>query len=364
MINQKRIMLLVTENCNLKCTYCYEHQKNKKKMSFVTAKAIIDKHLVKCNSNETVVIEVFGGEAFENFPLIKEIEEYISNTYSDLNVIYETTTNGTLIHGNVQEWLSKHKKQFFIALSLDGNKEIHDVNRVFENGKGSFDSIDIEFFANTWPGCPAKMTISEKTLPYLAQGVKYLDGLGFKCDATLSVGVDWNAKKYIPILIEQLNELVEYYTDNPNKKICTLLDMDFRLVLAPIDDDYRFCGAGIDMMCYDTLGNAYPCQGFAPVSIGDDAKEYCDFDEKEFRFNEENFCKRCPWVRLCPNCYAANFQSTGNIQLVDKNLCELYKLCILASSKIQFNRILQKDEITRDDQLVLKAISMVQDGIK
>ena len=70
------------------------------------------------------------------------------------------------------------------------------------------------------------------------------------------------------------------------------------------------------------------------------------------------------FVRLCPNCYAANLQSTGNIQIVDPNLCELYKLCILASAKIQCNRILMKEEFTKDDQLVLKAISKVQKEVK
>ena len=49
MLNQERIMLLVTENCNLNCVYCYEHQKNSKVMSFSMAKDILDKQLSKCN---------------------------------------------------------------------------------------------------------------------------------------------------------------------------------------------------------------------------------------------------------------------------------------------------------------------------
>lgn len=364
MLNQERIMLLVTENCNLNCVYCYEHQKNNKVMSFSMAKDILDKQLSKCDPKAPVVIEVFGGEAFANFKLIKEIEEYVSSQYSHLHVMYETTTNGTLVHGEVQEWLLEHKDQFFIALSLDGTKEMHDVNRIYKNGIGSYDNIDIEFFAKTWPGCPAKMTVSKNTLSHLAEGVKYLDGLGFKCDATLSIGVDWDASKYVPVLIEELNKLVDYYVENDSIPLCTMLNMDLRLIFTPADDDYRFCGAGLDMTCFDTAGNAYPCQGFAPVSIGDGAEEYCNFDEKKFRFTDDNPCKNCPWVRLCPNCYAANLQSTGNIQQIDPNLCELYKLCILASAKIQCNRILKKSDLSRDDQLTLKAISIIQKRIQ
>lgn len=360
MLNQEHIMLLVTEKCNLNCIYCYEHQKNNKIMSFETAKRILDIQLSKYDSAVPVVIEVFGGEAFANFSLIKQINEYLTENYSHLSIMYETTTNGTLVHGEVQEWLTEHKEQFFIALSLDGTKVMHNMNRVFLNGEGTFDSIDVDFFAKTWPGCPAKMTISENTLPYLAEGIKYLDSLGFKCDATLSIGVDWCGEKNTPVLINELNKLVEYYSENPEKKLCTMLDMDLRLIFAPIDDDYRFCGAGVDMTCFDTLGNAYPCQGFAPVSIGEDAAAYKNFDEKKFRFTDDNLCKVCPWVRLCPNCYAANLQSMGNIQLVDSNLCQFYQLCILASAKIQCRRILAKKERNHDDQLVLKAVSIIQ----
>ena len=40
--NHKKIMLIITESCNLRCKYCYEKNKNGKGMSFETAKRIID----------------------------------------------------------------------------------------------------------------------------------------------------------------------------------------------------------------------------------------------------------------------------------------------------------------------------------
>lgn len=356
----KRIMLLVTENCNLHCCYCYEHNKSEKNMPLETARTILDAHLKNAKKNVPIVIELFGGEAFENFPLIKEIDAYLVDTYPDLDIRYETTTNGTLIHGEIREWLYERRDKFFIALSLDGTKEMHNMNRRFASGNGSFQSIDIPFFAQTWKNCPAKMTLSEKTLPYLAEGVRFLDSLGFKCDATLSIGVEWNQEKNLPILTEELGKLVTYYTENPNTQLCTMLNQDLRLIFTPIGDDYRFCGAGLDMVCYDTQGHKYPCQGFAPVSISEQSKDYSDFDETRFRFTDTNKCRQCPWVRLCPNCYAANLQSTGDIQRVDENLCNFFQLCIMASAKIQCSRILQKNSFSQDDKLILKAISIIQ----
>ncbi|MDO5137780.1 MAG: 4Fe-4S cluster-binding domain-containing protein [Oscillospiraceae bacterium] len=363
LLEQERIMLLVTEKCNLKCIYCYEHQKNARVMSFEIAKAVLDEQLPKYSPQKQVVIEVFGGEPFANFKLIRQIDEYLCDTYGHLMISYETTTNGTLVHGEIQDWLRIHKNKFFIALSLDGFKEMHDRNRVFSDGTGSFDSIDIEFFAKTWPGCPAKLTISRETLPYMAEGIKYIHSLGFKCDATLSIGVDWNAEESLPILASELNKLIDYYIKNPEISLCTMLNLDFRLVFTPFDEDYRFCGAGLEMTCYDAKGNSYPCQGFAPVSIGKMSETYMDFDQTKFRLTNDNPCKRCQWLRLCPNCYAANLQSTNDIQQVDPNLCQFFKYCILASAKIQFKRIMNKKQRNHDDQLILKAISMVQKGI-
>lgn len=364
MPDHRRIMLLVTENCNLRCSYCYEHQKNSKKMTFRMARGILDKSLSAVSGTEPVIIELFGGEAFVNFPLIKQIDEYITRKYSHLNILYETTTNGTLVHGEIKEWLRRHKERFLIALSLDGTKEMHNMNRCFENGEGSFDAIDAEFFLETWPGCPAKMTVSEKTLPYLAEGIAYLDRLGFKCDATLSTGSDWNQEKNLPVLAGELEKLTDYYIRKSEISLCTMLDLDLRLIFTPVDSDYRFCGAGLDMICFDTEGGMYPCQGFAPVSIGDAAGIFLDYDEKNFRFTDNNICKKCPWVRLCPNCYAANLQSTGDIQKVDSGLCRFYKMCILASAKIQCRRILRKNEFTHNDQLILKAVSYIQEHME
>lgn len=362
MIEKKRIMLLITENCNLNCVYCYEHNKNSKTMDFDTAKRILDKNLRKIPSGNTVIIELFGGEAFANFQLIKEIESYIQKNYSFINVLYETTTNGTLVHGEIQEWLKKHKDKFLLSLSLDGTEKIHNLNRIAKDGRGSFELIDIPFFAETWKGCSAKMTVSKYTMPYLAEGIIFLEEQGFKCDTTLSVGVDWDYEKLSGIFIGELCKLVEHYTKNTTLALCTMLNMDLRLIFSPTED-YRFCGAGLEMTCYDTLGNEYPCQGFAPVSIGDESSKYRNFKQEKFQLADQTKCKNCMWVRLCPNCYAANLQSTGNIHKVEENLCRFYKLCILASAKIQGIRIMGKELYTNDDKLVLKAIQVIQEKI-
>ena len=72
---RKNVMLIVTENCPLRCTYCYETFKNinKRTMSFETAKQIVDFEMTVDDNYEEVVIDFFGGEPFVNFRLIEQI---------------------------------------------------------------------------------------------------------------------------------------------------------------------------------------------------------------------------------------------------------------------------------------------------
>lgn len=119
---QKKIMLLLTEECNLACSYCYEHHKRPRTMDFSQARRIIDAHYAQTAPGETVLIEVFGGEPFLNFPLMQRIDDYVMTTYGDRVNLFETTTNGTLVHGEVQSWLAARRDRWRVSLSLDGTQ--------------------------------------------------------------------------------------------------------------------------------------------------------------------------------------------------------------------------------------------------
>ena len=82
-----------------------------------------------------------------------------------------------------------------------------------------------------------------------------------------------------------------------------------------------------------------------------------------FKLSNISDCKTCLLLKLCSNCYAANYQSTGHILKVDPNLCDFNKMCVLASAKIQYYRIMKKASFTQDDFLILKAISTIQEKL-
>ena len=358
----RKIILIVIESCNLDCTYCYEHHKTNSKMTFDIARRCIDGEMKKFTRDNIIEIEFIGGEAFIAFDVIKQIVEYVDNKYSNFNIHYACTTNGTLVHGEVQEWLKSHKN-FFCSLSLDGTKIMHDTNRPIKKSMhGSFELIDIEFFLNNYKEIRAKMTISPETLHCMAEGIKYIESLGFGCAATLATAIDWTNERNTNVLKQQLNVLVEHYIKNPEIELCQLLELELETVFAKKEGKTKYCGAGSRIHAYDVNGNQYPCQGFAPITLGKEAKKYIKCDFSDVILEDNSPCKECDFLYMCPDCYATNKVSTGDILLQSKEMCVFNRLCALASSVIQYHRIMLKgiENLSVEDQVTLKAINIIQ----
>ena len=80
---RRSVTITLTEACNLDCTYCYENHKSQKRISMDTVKEIILKEMTEDNGFTEVEFDLFGGEPFLEFELIKEIEEYFHHIVSD-----------------------------------------------------------------------------------------------------------------------------------------------------------------------------------------------------------------------------------------------------------------------------------------
>ncbi len=327
-MENRDITLCLTEACNLNCSYCYENHKSKKTMTFETAKKIIDFEMNYKDNFTGVTFELFGGEPFLCFDLIKQIVEYLETQYKKGFYCF-LTTNGTLVHNQVQEWLLKHTKTVCCGLSLDGPKELHNLNR-----NDSFEKIDLDFFAKNYPFQPIKMTISQETLPFLSKCVLFAHDKGFKIACNLAYGIDWTNNENVKILEKELMTLIEFYLNNPEIEPCTMLGERIFKIAQQKDVASRECGAGLSMRAYDTNGISYPCQFFMPVSIGDDKAK----KSLEIKFHEniipENLldkrCKNCVIKSSCHICYGANYASTGNIYLHEENWCRLNKIIFKA----------------------------------
>lgn len=142
-----KITLQVTQQCNLRCSYCiYSEEGNSKQrqhstanMSFETAKKVIDFYLENARDSKRLNIGFYGGEPLLEFELIKKCIDYSLDKAEGKNLSFSITTNCTLLDLNKIEYLSKIN--IAILVSLDGPEEIHNKQRRFSNGKGSHSTI-------------------------------------------------------------------------------------------------------------------------------------------------------------------------------------------------------------------------------
>ena len=362
----RTVTMTLTQSCNLACSYCYEHHKSSKRMSWTTAKQIIDREFehVAANDVDGFEFDLFGGEPFLEFDLVKQITEYVCEKKKNIPCVVFATTNGTLIHNEVQEWLKAHNCCFVCGLSLDGTREMHNINR-----SNSYDDIDLSFFATQYPTQDIKMTISQETLPNLAEGVIDLHKKGFIVSCNLAYEIDWSAPENVVTLERELHKLIDFYLDNPDIEPCSMLEMGISNVAICEDQTIRYCGAGKYMCSYDVDGKEYPCQYFMPLSLGADrAIEGLSvvLPDDYLPENElEPHCRDCIISSVCPNCFGANFASTGNIYKRDKNMCRLTKIMIKARSYLRAKQweLGQLKETGDELQALLRAIIKIQNEL-
>ena len=110
------LVLNLTNQCNLSCQYCYEYGEDKvatpegkpKFMDFETAKAAVDFLLEQSAGRTRVHITFFGGETLMNFPLLKRVVSYATETAAkrECSIDFSLTTNATLLTPPIIEFLA------------------------------------------------------------------------------------------------------------------------------------------------------------------------------------------------------------------------------------------------------------------
>lgn len=118
--NLNFLVLWLTNDCNLRCKYCYANAGDKKDyMSFETAKKAINVPKSKFK------LQLAGGEPLLNFSLIKDIYNYLQANRPDIKM--QMQTNGTLITREIAREI--RKMNISVGVSLDGPVEINEKFR-------------------------------------------------------------------------------------------------------------------------------------------------------------------------------------------------------------------------------------------
>lgn len=343
-------MLLVTYDCNLKCSYCYEPKSVSKSMSFDMAKNIIWETVCSLNSSyDAVHVEFMGGEPLLRFSMIKKVCEWIWT--SEFPVPIEKVlipTNGTLLDPAMKKWFSENRKRVGLSLSFDGDILMQNINRC-----SSASSIDLDFFVKNMSYGQVKMTLSPDTVGCFYAGLVFLYQRGFQnVQANLACGthIHWE-KSHLLTLRQELDKIVCYYVDHPSVKRMTMFDLPVWKVLER-DEPLMECRAGNEMVCFDCDGTAYPCHLFAPITLPiQDSVRSRTIDFKTLSAKLHEPCGRCLLRKICVKCYGINFRDRGDCNMPSSFDCAQFKLFYFANCKLK-QQIAHRNGDLKTEQMV------------
>lgn len=399
----KTLTFQVTQDCSLRCTYCYQHKKyHNRELTFDKAKQMIDYLFMHKDEKDFyfsedhtkgIIIEFIGGEPLLKANLIMEICDYFEKKLLEypespwmLFHKYSISSNGiAYFDKDVVKLREKYGDLFSFSITVDGCKELHDSCRLFPNGEPSYDKAvaaaldQLKHYGND----ATKITLSPTNIPYVFQGVKNMYELGFKhINMNSAFEEGWEIKD-AQALYKQLKMVADWLKKNNYQDdiYYALFDTDKYI---PDDEESlskNWCGTAGSMLSLDYKGDIYSCIRFMENSLGNNQEPYSIGNikdgigatkEQKIRINDLNNltkasqsteeCINCPIGKGCSLCTAYNYEKFGTINKRATFICNNQKAGALGSlyfykitnnkeeyDKIKINYNFVKDIITEEE---------------
>ncbi len=343
-----KIILHLTKNCNLRCTYCYAPGKVQEDMSEQTARKGIDL-AVKLGQNSACV-SYFGGEPLLQFDLLQRLTEYSLQRGREVgkSMHFRLSTNGTLF--NEERLAFCRDNNILYAISLDGDRQAHDGQRILPDGRGSFDLIDskLDMILRYNPRSIFTSVITPKSADRLYESILYMwsRGIRYMVHQPAFSDPDWDLESF-EALRESYKKLARWYietTCSGEYFYMSLFDEKLKShARSPIQLG-EICDFGKRKISMAPDGRIFPCVQF--VSDRPDAQEYqighadTGLNERWQMLIQRNKqprpqCEGCAMQGRCANyCGCMNWQLTGELTQVAPILCEHERMLIPISDEI------------------------------
>ena len=344
----KAMCLLVAQDCNLRCEYCFASTGDyglgkRMHMDFETGKKAMDFLLKNSGDRENLELDFFGGEPLMNWDTVKRLVTYgrsKENEYGK-HFRFTITTNGLLLDDEKMDFINREMSN--VVLSVDGRKEVNDRVRKRVDGTGCYDSIMDKYkrlvekrnFENyyvrgTFTGY--NLDFGEDVLHLYEQGFDQISVEPVVSDSSMNYAI---TEKNLLAIFKEYERLAAILLEK-NK---TDKHLNFFHFMLDLDQGpcaikrLRGCGSGNEYVAITPEGDIYPCHQFVGIEkykMGNINEGTFNTDiKKEFAsahiYTKED-CKKC-WAKFyCSGgCNANNYIYTGNILTAHKLSCELEK---------------------------------------
>lgn len=165
------LTILLTHQCQMKCQYCFEGDKENKNISYDSVQDILYfliQHKDDCNR---LRITWFGGEPLLNYKTLKEMSMRLIDFCRENEIQYcaDITTNAyALSRERCNEIVNELNVKRFI-ITIDGPANIHDQRRPLRSGQPTFERIweNIGYMIDAGAKVSIRMTIDRENAPFI-----------------------------------------------------------------------------------------------------------------------------------------------------------------------------------------------------
>lgn len=331
MPNVNFFIISITEQCNLRCSYCcysgaYKSKRVHNKRHLVVSD--IDEIYDFINSFTTkrpIRLAFYGGEPLLHWDFIKYSVLKGKQMFGD-EIIFSVSTNGTILSHQLTEWLVRENIE--MAISIDGIGSYHDRCRRDVLGHGTFNRIreSIKYIKDNHPEYMSKLSLlmtlsSFKDIAKIAEtwhddevfsdiAPTNIHGLSPNFEIGVSIAeyddmrnryiqmLDvYEAHREFKVLKVYLDECISYWKDRPifevdeNVPMPTCIPLNTKLYI-DADKKISVCEKMPDCI---RIGDTK--SGIDWKAVNSLAKQYYDIRKKR--------CGYCPAVRMCDMCLTA-----------------------------------------------------------
>ena len=331
------VTLQITQDCNLRCSYCpYTGNDNvnrlhkKKYMDIDLAKRTIDYLYAHSIDSEKITIGFYGGEPLLAFDTMKSVVDYAHNLIQDKLLSFTITTNATLMNREILEFLNDNN--FDLVISIDGPKEINDANRVFANIKDSvFNKVmeNIEIIYREYPDLFNRTTINMVIDPKFSldkyaelfninEAMKKIKVQSTVLDDTYKSIKNHFSDEFMESYYQYKEEMGKFLFEGNNlsDRVSYQLGMPlfnslFERIINGFDEKWGFskticpsgpCIPGATRWMVDINGNFFPCERISETveeNVIGNIEEGFNLEKAKFILNIHNLSKD-----KCINCFA------------------------------------------------------------
>jgi uncharacterized protein len=350
------VWLHITNQCNLRCTYCYLGKTNER-MSFETGQQVLlelFESAAKQGMSE-LSLKFAGGEALLEWDLVQQLNTWAREEAIRRGMTIESIllSNGTTITAKLAQKLKA--ENFQVAVSLDGLGEANDLQRPFVNGRGSSRYIERGLLILQEYAIPfnVSVVVTAQNLDHLPQLAEFLLKRAQPIPFTLSFfrdnplaenGLAVDNPTMIAGLQKLYTKIEELLTMHPPSFsfLDTLLD---RVQLSR--PHQHACGAGVNYVVVKHTGEISTCQMLLHKPVGkvgqgqDLIKLIRATGQNPLPSYQKEGCSSCQWRYVCAGgCPIVTLKATGRYD-TRSPYCDTYFTLIPAVLRLEGLRMLR-----------------------